>query len=116
MKQSIKLLSMLLAVFAMSFTFTSCSDDDQLSDFEEKFVGTWMNVTGYEGYVFNSDHTGQEIYYGRNTPFEWEARDLRLYLYMEDNEMKTFNIIILNKEKMELGTPDGKTVVPYYRK
>ena len=89
MKKSIKLLSMLLAVFAMSFTFTSCSDDDQLSDFEEKFVGTWMNVTGHEGYVFNSDHSGQEIYYGRNTPFEWEARDLKLYLYMEDNEMKT---------------------------
>lgn len=68
MKQSIKLLSMLLTFFAMSFTLTSCSDDDNDNN---GIVGKWENLETYdEGntvgsikmvLTFNGDGTGRIV-------------------------------------------------------
>ncbi len=67
MKQTFKLLSMLLAVFAMNFTFTSCGDDDEPTsdtEFKETIVGTWVEKDSDIPFtlILNADHTGSISY------------------------------------------------------
>ncbi len=94
MKQSIKLLSMLLTFFAMSFTLTSCSnDDDNPTSSIDDYYSEVTSVTG-GGWTpqecsqfMNELNTNASLKLG--PAYSWINIDRDQAIYYFDTQMKT---------------------------
>lgn len=105
--RSLSGVSVLLVLFTLVFTFTSCSsDDDDSSSTSNSIVGTWLYEEtdedgDYNSYtlVFNSNGTGTARNYYTYDAMTVDITDAFDYKYDEEDEEL---VIILNEEGSEI--------------
>lgn len=56
--KTVKYLTMMLAMLAMSVWMVGCSNDDDETNDESSILGTWVSEDSSETYVFKGDGTG----------------------------------------------------------
>lgn len=114
---------LMLAMILPMITFTACSDDEDYSQYESKFIGSWEeDRTGYEVFniVFNADKTGErwaedngEIDEFGKSSFVWSATESELTI--TSVEEGKYTLIYEFKDDKLYTSSDGETII-YHKK
>lgn len=128
------LVSLIMALM-MSFTFTSCGDDDD-DDVNPStgIVGTWQMTEFYDSEAdeeekaindalaaaskatFNADGTGNYYMLGETTKFTYKLNGDKLTTTDEDGEAETWTVKVSSSKLVMEAKEDGETVRMSFKK